>query len=233
MIQSTKVTKDARRFILTYRTVIEIAPRQLYASALLFSPTDCSIRCLFSKEEPIWIALKPVMDAQWGPCLQTLEGHEDSILSIACSADGQRLATGSMDKAVKIWDYVTGECLLTLKGHRRWVRSVVFSTDCQKVVSASDDGTVKIWDIKLGNCLQTSEFNTQLRLPWVSLSLNGKLAAEFSDKRNLVIWDLADTPSRILSVPAIRLSGDAIRDVGDWTKFVFSADNRRFAVHFS
>lgn len=225
MIQSIKVIRDARRFNLTYRTVIGIAPLQLYASALLFSPTNCSIRSLFSKEEPIWIASKPVMDAQWGPCIQTLEGHEGSISSIACSSDGQRLATASADETVKIWDYFTGECLLTLKGHRARVTSVVFSTDCQKVVSASDDNIVKVWDFRLGNCLQTLKFNSGSGLTPASLSSNGKLVAEFSDKRNLVIWDLADTPSRIFSVPAIR-------DIDSLCRVVFSADNRRFAVRF-
>lgn len=172
------------------------------------------------------------MDAQWGPCLQRLEGHEHSISSIACSTDGQRLATGSEDKTVKIWDYFTGECLLTLKGHRDSVRSVVFSTDCQKVISASYHGTVKIWDIRLGNCLQTLKFNSGDGFYSASLSPNGKLAAEISDERVLTIWNLTDTPSRILSVPATRLSSNTINYKGFQIGIVLSADNRRIAVHF-
>ncbi|KAL7944122.1 hypothetical protein V8C42DRAFT_358797 [Trichoderma barbatum] len=85
IIQLVGISRDARRFILTHGKVIEIALLQ-----------------------PIWIASKPVMDAKRGPCLQTLEGHEDAISSVACPADDQRLAIASRDKVVKIWDYLTG-----------------------------------------------------------------------------------------------------------------------------
>ena len=40
-----------------------------------------------------------------------------SVLSVAFSPDGQRLASGSGDKTVKIWDSATGKELFALKGH--------------------------------------------------------------------------------------------------------------------
>ena len=39
--------------------------------------------------------------ASWR-CVETLEGHNGSANSVAFSPDGQRLASGSMDKTVKI-----------------------------------------------------------------------------------------------------------------------------------
>ncbi|KAH7169753.1 WD40-repeat-containing domain protein, partial [Fusarium flagelliforme] len=56
-----------------------------------------------------------IWDAGTGACLQTLEGHSESVSSVAFSADGQRLASGSHDKTVKIWDTATGACLQTLE----------------------------------------------------------------------------------------------------------------------
>jgi len=43
-----------------------------------------------------------------------LEGHDDWVNTVAFSADGQRLASASDDKTVKIWDRATGQCLQTV-----------------------------------------------------------------------------------------------------------------------
>ncbi|EXL40444.1 hypothetical protein FOCG_17066 [Fusarium oxysporum f. sp. radicis-lycopersici 26381] len=96
-----EVLRDARRFILSHRRPIEIAPLQTYASALVFSPEHSLIRELFKKEEPDWMILKPRMEVDWNACLQTLEGHGGLVSSVAFSADGQRLASGSGDGTVK------------------------------------------------------------------------------------------------------------------------------------
>ena len=53
--------------------------------------------------------------------LATLVGHAGSVTSVAFSPDGQRLASGSYDQTVKIWDSATGKELFTLKGHADWV----------------------------------------------------------------------------------------------------------------
>ncbi|KAL3588021.1 hypothetical protein FPOAC2_13920 [Fusarium poae] len=108
------LVEDARRYVLSHGGVIAIAPLQAYASALVFSPEYSRIRELFKKEEPDWMVLKPRMGADWNACLQTLEGHGDRVTSVVFSADGQRLASGSDDKTVKIWDAATGVCEQTL-----------------------------------------------------------------------------------------------------------------------
>ncbi|KAF9775894.1 hypothetical protein IL306_005972, partial [Fusarium sp. DS 682] len=134
---------------------MEIAPLQVYASALVFSPIRSLIRELFEKEEPNWITLKPSVESDWNACLQTFEGHDDSVTSVAFSADGQQVASGSGDKTIKIWDTATGACVQTLYGHSAWVNSVAFSADSQQVASGSNDKTVKIWDVATDTCVQT------------------------------------------------------------------------------
>ncbi|EXL39405.1 hypothetical protein FOCG_17986 [Fusarium oxysporum f. sp. radicis-lycopersici 26381] len=154
--QLTKLLRDARRFILSHKRPIEIAPLQTYASALVFSPEHSLIRELFKKEEPDWMILKPRMEADWNACLQTLEGHDGPVFSVAFSADGQRLASGSNDRTVKVWDAVTGACVQTLEGHGGSVNSVAFSADDQHLASGSYD-TIKVWDAVTGACGQTLE----------------------------------------------------------------------------
>ncbi|GKU14713.1 unnamed protein product, partial [Fusarium langsethiae] len=155
MRQIMEFIGDAHRFILYHKLAIEIAPLQVYASALVLSPERSLVRMHFKKEEPEWLRVKPRMEENWSACLQTLEGHGDVVTSVVFSTDGQRLASGSDDKTVKIWDAATGSCEQTLKGHGDGVTSVVFSADGQRLASGSDDKTVKIWDAATGACEQT------------------------------------------------------------------------------
>ena len=66
------------------------------------------------------------------------------VARVAFSPDGQRLASASSDKTVKIWDSATGKKLFDLNGHADQVGSVAFSPDGQRLASASADQAVRM-----------------------------------------------------------------------------------------
>ena len=47
-------------------------------------------------------------DVTSGECLQTMEGHSSSVLSVSFSPDSSKIASGSDDKTVKLWDVTSG-----------------------------------------------------------------------------------------------------------------------------
>ena len=57
-------------------------------------------------------------DIRTGECLKTLEGHSNSVTSIALSPDNQLLVSGSYDETAKLWNIETGECLKTFRSPR-------------------------------------------------------------------------------------------------------------------
>ncbi|MFC1636202.1 WD40 repeat domain-containing protein, partial [Planctomycetota bacterium] len=74
----------------------------------------------------------------------TLGGHSDVVFGLAVSPDGKRIASGSFDKTVKVWDASTGAELMTLQGHNGAVYSVMFSPDGKRIASGGYDKTVKV-----------------------------------------------------------------------------------------
>ncbi|MBI1918919.1 MAG: hypothetical protein HYS12_29875, partial [Planctomycetes bacterium] len=93
-----------------------------------------------------------VWDAHTRQEALTLKGHTGQVWSVAFSADGTRIVSGSGESQVikpgevKVWDARTGQETLALKGHTGPVLSVAFSADGKRIVSGSQDQTVKVWD---------------------------------------------------------------------------------------
>ncbi|KAF7506453.1 hypothetical protein GJ744_011703 [Endocarpon pusillum] len=184
----TQLVQDAQRFIMYHKGAIKSFPLQTYASALLFSPTESLVRRLFQHEEPKGIIIKPSMSDDWSACLQTLEGHRDSVTSVAFSHDSAQLASASEDKTIKIWDMRSGTCLQTLKGHSYSVNSVAFSHDSAQLASASEDKTIKIWDMRSGTCLQTLKGHSY-SVNSVAFSHDSAQLASASRDSTIKIWD--------------------------------------------
>ncbi|KKO98596.1 hypothetical protein THAR02_09295 [Trichoderma harzianum] len=185
------LVQDARRFIFRHKRVIESTPLQVYVSALIFSPLQSEIRNIFKDEEPPWMLLKPTVEAGWDACLQTLEGHTNLVNSVVFSPDGQRLASGSSDGTIKIWDVNSGSCQ-TLECYNS-VLSIIFSPDGQQLASGLSDGVIKVWDVKENSFyLQTSKsFDCQVYS--VIFSMNGQRLAFGLFNGIIGVWDMKST----------------------------------------
>ncbi|KAH6641786.1 hypothetical protein F5144DRAFT_643434 [Chaetomium tenue] len=166
------LVEDAYRFILRNRWIIEQAPLQTYISALLFSPLDSIIRRMFAKEEPGWVLTKPAVERIWSQCLQTFEGHGRPVSSVAFSSDSSRIASGSDDSTIRIWDAKLGKEVRKLEGHDSSISSVAFSSDSSRIVSGSFDSTIRIWDVKSGKEVRKLEGHSD-RVSSVALSSDG------------------------------------------------------------
>jgi len=104
-----------------------------------------------------------------------LLGHKKSVLSLAFSQDGKILASGSMDKTIRLWNVATGRLQRTLIGHQKKVLAVTFSPNNELFASGSWDKTIKLWNWQQGKILRT--FKNHWKINSVNFSLDGNLLA--------------------------------------------------------
>ncbi|KAF3889031.1 MULTISPECIES: serine/threonine-protein kinase [Nostocales] len=120
---------------------------------------------------------------------RVVAAHDSFVWSVALSADGQTLASGSEDKTIKIWQAGTGKLLHTLKSHSENVRAVTLSADGQTLVSGSGDNTIKIWQTRTGQLLNT--LRGHLQPVWsVTLSRDGQTLVSGSEDKTIKIWNV-------------------------------------------
>ncbi|CAI7617063.1 unnamed protein product [Penicillium pancosmium] len=176
------------------------------------------LEILIEDERPNWVLKYPVVEENWSPCLQTLEGHSDLVESIAWSPDGSRLASVSYDKTVRIWDPATGQGISTLEGHSDRVSLIAWSPDGNRLASASSDRTVRIWDPATGQSISTLEGHSG-SVNSIAWSPDGSRLASASYDETTRIWD-----------PAAGQSISALKGHGSWVMSIaWSPDGSRLA----
>lgn len=80
-----------------------------------------------------------------------LSGHKDCVRTVAWNITGTRLASGSTDKTIRVWNPDKPEVRysIQLRGHTQTVDQLCWDpTNPDQLVSASPDKTVRFWDYR-------------------------------------------------------------------------------------
>jgi WD40 repeat protein len=118
----------------------------------------------------------------------TLLGYDGAVHSVDWSPDGDKLASGSWDYTIKIWDTYRWSNVRTLNGHTGPIRAVKWSPDGSLLASGSGDDTVRIWDISTGVSIKklSKPYRDVFSVAW---SPDGhRLYSSYADGA-IVIWD--------------------------------------------
>jgi hypothetical protein len=152
-----------------------------------------------------WDNTLRLWDAATGkPIGPPLQGHTNSVLSVAFSPDGRRIVSGSVDNTLRLWDAATGKPIgPPLQGHTSWVYSVAFSPDGRRLVSGSWDNTLRLWDAATGKPIGPPLQGHTNYVRSVAFSPDGRRIVSGSTDTTLRLWDA--TPASHLRLACRRL----------------------------
>ena len=133
--------------------------------------------------------------------------HALEIHAVAFSPDGTKLATGSRDRTVKLWDLGNGHEMLSFLGHQDAVRAIAFSPDGKLMASAGGDADIRLWNVHDAKEVRVLKgqgtFATSL-----AFTPDGKHLAVGFDEKALRVFEIA--------------SGEMKRAVADFQSLVSS-----------
>ena len=121
--------------------------------------------------------------------VHTLNGHTNLVYGITWSPDSKKIASGSMDSTVKIWDAVQGKELMTLKGHTNGIGRIAWSPNGKYIASTGRDKTVRIWDTATGDETLKLDAGTDVIFGVSWSPDSGRLVSGCADKKARV-WEI-------------------------------------------
>lgn len=125
------------------------------------------------------------------------------VWSVAYSPDGQLLASGHGDGAIRLWRAADGTLLRTLSGHAGAVHCLAFSSDMamrlnsfniaprQTLASGGEDMSVRLWNALDGTLLHTLHGHTSPPILSVAFSLDGLTLLSGADDNTVRVWRVA------------------------------------------
>jgi len=128
--------------------------------------------------------------------LVVLRGHADLVTSVAATADGRRVATGSKDRTARLWWIdEAGRWAQThlLEGHRAAVWCVAVSPDGTRVATAAADRTARLWNARDGAAVATLAGHDK-PVYGVAFAADGGLVATASGDRTARLWGVDGEP---------------------------------------
>ena len=117
-----------------------------------------------------------------------LKGHTKRINALAFTPNGHRIASGSDDGTVRVWDASTGTQMLSIPVKN--TNTLAFSMDSKILASASRTTQIQVWDIATGKQL-TSLKDQSDDITALAFSPDNKTLASGSRNGAIQLWDIA------------------------------------------
>lgn len=119
-----------------------------------------------------------------------LVGHQGGVTSLAYAPSGGRLASGSGDQTVRIWDIESSLEVACLIGHSGNVESLAYRPQGDILASASIDRSIRLWDTAthIETCCLLGHEGAIFSLAWTP---DGSHLVSCSEDGTIRVWDVS------------------------------------------
>ncbi|MBN1873680.1 MAG: WD40 repeat domain-containing protein [Anaerolineae bacterium] len=174
----------------------------------------------------------PPGDILYSEPLRILEGHTDSVTSIAFGPDRYLLASAGADDVIHLWDVVRGVLVLTLGWLDEGISSVAFNLDGD-ILASGRGYVVDLWDVRYGRHLRTLVGHTGT-VRSVAFSTERRILVSGAYDKTIRLWDIyRGTPLRVFEGHAGAVEAVALHPEqhyiasGSWDRTVRIWDTRQ------
>jgi len=122
--------------------------------------------------------------------IKSYEHHSKTCLVAAYSPDNTKIASGSLDRTIKIVQARTGELIHEISAHGGNILSIDFSPDGKLLASGSMDKYIKIWNVETGKIHKLLDPHAHA-VVYVRFSPDGRYLISASYDYTAKLWELA------------------------------------------
>jgi WD40 repeat protein len=152
-----------------------------------------------------------------------MRGHTGTVLDLAFSSDGERLASASLDRTARLWQLQTARRPRIKQAHEGMAFHAV-AKNGRYIRSGGSDQKVQVWTVPISEPSESVLLDSQPRA--VAISEDGKRAFIGTDRGDLLQWDTSGsvpTPfsrdNGSISAIAISPDGETLVAIGVAGKF--------------
>jgi WD40 repeat protein len=167
-------------------------PGKTHMHAWAFDPAGTRLACAWLTDRRAKECA--LFDLATGRELVRFAPPGEEIRGIAFSPDGRRLATGSDDRLVRVWDADSGACLKKFEGHTGLINSVAFRPDGGAVLSCSVDQSFRQWDLASGKVMD-ERYGHVGQVTAAAYSPDGRWIASGGADGTVRYWSAAGGPA--------------------------------------
>ena len=118
-----------------------------------------------------------------------LQEHADKVTSVTWRSSGYRLASGSLDGRILVWDMSERKVTAVLEDDGAAITDVAWHPDGQHLASSAADGTVQIWNVSSKSIETTVGYDNTVPVTGLAWSPDGALLAIGFDMGIVIVWD--------------------------------------------